>query len=465
MPAVPELLAPGRVECRVLGPLEVRAGGWPLPLGGRKQRLLLATLLLAGGRPVSADRLVGVLWGEDAPATVRNTLQVHVSGLRRALAPAGAPGVVRREPGYAADLTGAELDLLRFRAAADAGRTALRDGRPDAAAAALDAALSLWTGPPLADLADEPGLAADLTALEEERLAAVAGRAEAQLALGRHGELTPELTELVAAHPLDEHLRALLVRALYRGGRAADALGVLREGRQVLADELGADPGPELRDLERAVLDTEDLRGVEREGAAFLLHRDGTGTQRAVPLDPAASPVTIGRAPDSAIALVWDREVSRTHARLEWTRLGWVLADVSRNGSLVDGVPVRGGRRLLRDGAVVRTGDTVLLFRSASPSRAAPARDGLPTAEAPVGLLAGLTPDERDVLATVLAVPAGGFAGGRPEELLAEVLALPAPRVAELVPALCRRFGAPDAGPGRVPVLAERARALGIASA
>ena len=202
VPPVPELLAPGRVECRVLGPLEVRAGGWPVVLGGRKQRLVLATLLLAGGRPVSADRLVDVLWGEDAPPTARNTLQAHVSGLRRALGPAGAPAVVRRDPGYAVDLAGADLDLARFRAAVEAGRTALGEGRPDAAVPPLDAALALWPGPPLADLADEPGLAADLRALAEERLVAVASRAEAHLALGSSAALVAELTELVAEHPL-----------------------------------------------------------------------------------------------------------------------------------------------------------------------------------------------------------------------------------------------------------------------
>jgi DNA-binding SARP family transcriptional activator len=466
MPRVPpELLPPGRVECRVLGPLEVRAGGWPMPLGGRKQRLLLATLLLAGGRPVSADRLVDVLWGEDAPSTVRNTLQAHVSGLRRALGAAGAPTVVRRDPGYAVELAGAELDLARFRDAVEVGRAALRDGRPDAAVAALDHALAHWSGPPLADLADEPGLVAELRALEEDRLAAVASRAEAHLALGSSAALLAELTELVAVHPLDEHLRALLARGLSRAGRAADALSVLRAGRRVLAEEIGADPGAELRDLERAVLDAEDLRGLEREGSPFLLHQDAAGTQRADPLDPVRSPVTIGRAPENAVALAWDREVSRVHARLEWTRLGWVLVDVSRNGSLVDGVLVRGGRRLLRDGAVLRTGETVLLFRSSAPARSAPAEAALATAEAPVSLLAGLSADERAVLVTVLAVPAGGFVGGRPEDLLAEALALPVERVLEVVPALCRRFGAPDAGPGRVPALAERARGLGLASA
>jgi DNA-binding SARP family transcriptional activator len=175
----------------VLGPLEVHAGGGPLPLGGRKQRLLLAALLLAAGRTVSADRLVDLLWGEDPGDKVRNTLQVNVSTLRKLLV-AGETGltVARREPGYAIDIRRDQLDLLRFRAAVDEGRAALRAGRPDAAVALLDEALALWRGAALADLADEPGLQAELGALEEDRLAAVGTRIEAQLALGLHAEVT-----------------------------------------------------------------------------------------------------------------------------------------------------------------------------------------------------------------------------------------------------------------------------------
>ncbi|MGY1602438.1 BTAD domain-containing putative transcriptional regulator [Geodermatophilus sp. SYSU D00815] len=451
------------VECRVLGPLEVHAGGGPLPLGGRKQRLLLAALLLAGGRTVSADRLVDLLWGEEANDKVRNTLQVHVSTLRKLLT-AGGSGltVVRREPGYALEVPPDRLDLLRFRAAVERGRAALRGSRPGAAVAALDEALGLWRGSALADLADEPGLQAELAALEEDRLAAVGTRMEAHLALGRHAEVVPELADLVAAAPLHEHLRALLVLALYRSGRAGDALAVLRAGRRVLSEELGADPGPELRDLERAVLATEDLRGVERESRPFLLYRDAAGEQQVVVLDAARSPVTIGRAPGNQVTLGWDREVSRAHARLEWCRLGWVLVDGSRNGSLVDGRQVR-GRRLLRDGAVVRIGETPLLFRSSS--RAAPPAEesSVVTLDAPLAVLRELPAREAEVLAAVLAAPAGAFRAGRPEELLAEALALPVEDVAAVLDDLCRKLGVGD-GPARVPELAVRARALGLAS-
>ncbi|MGY1618902.1 BTAD domain-containing putative transcriptional regulator [Geodermatophilus sp. SYSU D00691] len=450
-------------ECRVLGPLEVHAGGGPLPLGGRKQRLLLAALLLAAGRTVSADRLVDLLWGEEANDKVRNTLQVHVSTLRKLLT-AGGSGltVVRREPGYALEVPADQLDLLRFRAAVESGRAALRRGRAAEAVADLDEALGLWRGAALADLADEPGLQAELAALAEERLAAVGTRMEAHLALGRHAEVVPELADTVGAAPLDEHLRALLVLALYRSGRAADALAVLREGRRVLSEELGADPGPELRDLERAVLATEDLRGVERESRPFLLFRDAAGEQRVVVLDVARSPVTIGRAPGNAVTLGWDPEVSRTHARLEWCRLGWVLVDSSRNGSLVDGTVVR-GRRLLRDGAVVRVGETALLFRSSSRARRAAEESTVVTLDAPVALLGGLPPQEAAVLGAVLAAPAEAFRGARAEDLLAEALAVPAEEVDAVLGQLCRRLGVTDSG-ARVPALANRARALGIAS-
>nr|WP_281371634.1 BTAD domain-containing putative transcriptional regulator [Petropleomorpha daqingensis] len=424
--------------------------------------MLLAVLLLASGRTVSADRLVDLLWGEEPSDKVRNTLQVNVSTLRKLLL-AGETGltVARREPGYAIDIAPDELDLLRFRAAVDEGRSALRAGRPDAAVTLLDEALALWRGAALADLADEPGLQAELGALEEDRLAAVGTRMEAHLALGRHAEITPELSDLVAAAPLHEHLRALLVLALYRSGRAADALVVLRQGRRVLAEELGADPGPELRDLERAVLASEDLRGVEREGNPFLVFTDGGGAQRVVVLDRARSPVTVGRSPDNAVGLSWDPEVSRAHARLEWCRLGWVLVDASRNGSLVDGKEVR-GRRLLRDGAVVTVGTTPLLFRSSGPASAPAAEPDRATVQGSGALLRGLPPVESDVLAAVLAAAPGAFRVGRPEELLAEALALPVEEVDAVLGALCRRLGVRDSGPARVPDLGTRARVLGI---
>jgi hypothetical protein len=356
-----------------------------------------------------------------------------------------------------------ELDLLRFRALVDTGTTALREGRPERAIMVMDEALALWRGPALADLAGEQGLLSELQALEESRRTAVAVRIEAHLALGRHAEVVGELRDLVDTAPLHEHLRALLVRALYRSGRAADALAVLREGRRVLADEVGADPGPELRDLERAVLATEDLRGVEREDHPFLVFWDGRGAQHVVHLHRADSPVTVGRGPDNAVRLSWDGEVSRTHARLEWSPLGWVLVDVSRNGSLVDGTDVR-RRRLLRDGAVLRIGRTVLLFRSAGTVPEQQERAAVLTLTPHGAVLGELPTVEADVLAAVLAASEDALGStGLPEELLAKALALPADEVDAAIRSLCRRLGVRESGPARAASIAHRARTLGIA--
>jgi DNA-binding SARP family transcriptional activator/pSer/pThr/pTyr-binding forkhead associated (FHA) protein len=451
------------VRVGLLGPLEVVDGERPVEVGGARLQALLMRLALDAGRTVSRGGLVDAVWEDDVPADEVHALQSLVSRLRRAL---GDAALVAQTPGgYRLALDPAAVDAHRFERLARDGAAALRDGDPARAAQGLGEALGLWRGAALADLVDEPGLQAELRALEEDRLAAVATRMEAHLALGRHGEVTAELADLVAASPLHEHLRALLVLALYRSGRAADALAVLRDGRRVLADELGADPGPELRDLERKVLASEDLRGVERDDHPFLVFSDGGGEQRVVVLDPARSPVPIGRAADNAVALTWDREVSRAHARLERCRLGWVLVDTSRNGSLVDGKQVR-GRRLLRDGAVLRIGETPLLFRSSS--RGEPPVEESPvlvTVDAPLALLSGLPPRESDVLATILAAPEGAFGTGKPEELLAEALALPVEEVGAVVSDLCRQLGVRTDGTARVPMLGTRARAVGLGSA
>ena len=171
--------------------------------------------------------------------------------------------------------------------------------------------------------------------------------------------------------------------------------------------------------------------------------------------------MTVGRSPGNAVGLTWEPEISRMHARLEWCRLGWVLVDGSRNGSLVDGKEVR-GRRLLRDGAVVTVGTTPLLFRSSGTASAAVAAPDVATVQGSGALLRGLPPVESDVLAAVLAATPVAFRAGRPEDLLAEALALPAEEVDDVLGALCRRLGVRDSGPARVPDLGTRARALGI---
>ena len=244
------------VDFRILGPLEVRANGDRLRLGGRKQRALLAVLLLNANEVVSRDRLIDVLWGERPPPTASHTLDAYLSRLRKALASDGDGEVrlVTLAPGYVLRIPPDQLDLARFERLAAEGQRALEAGEPELAAAQLRQAETLWRGRPLADLESEPFARADVQRLEQLGAGNVEQRVEAELALGRHELLVPELEALVTGHPLRERLRGQLMLALYRSGRQAEALAVYREGRVLLREELGLDPDPQLQGLERAVL-------------------------------------------------------------------------------------------------------------------------------------------------------------------------------------------------------------------
>ncbi len=240
------------MEFRILGSLDVRGDSGSVTLGGPKPRALLAMLLLHANEPVSTDRLAIALWGDDAPAGAAKTIHVHVSRLRRA--PGEPDAVVTTPGGYQLRVLAGELDADRFEQLAAEGRRALADGEPDRAARVLREALSLWRGPALADVAFEAFAQANVERLEDERLAALEARVEADLALGRHAELVGELAQLVAAHPLRERLHAQLMLALYRTGRQADALEAYRRAREVLVEQLGIEPGPELHDVQQAIL-------------------------------------------------------------------------------------------------------------------------------------------------------------------------------------------------------------------
>lgn len=236
------------MDFRILGPLEIADGDVVLSLPGA-QRSLLALLLLRANEVVSSDRLVEELWGERSPESGRAALQVRVSQLRKALGAAGAL-LVTRPPGYVLALDPEQLDLFRFeRLVADADGTP-----PEVASVKLREALSLWRGPALADLAYEAGTQSAIRRLEELRLAAVERRIAADLALGHHADLIAELETLVAEHPLQEHLHAQRMLALYRCGRQADALAAYQDARRCLVDELGIEPAAELRELEQAIL-------------------------------------------------------------------------------------------------------------------------------------------------------------------------------------------------------------------
>jgi DNA-binding SARP family transcriptional activator len=231
---------------RLLGPLEVEGEDGPIRLGGPKQRATLAILLLNANRVVSIDRLADDLYAGSPPASAVAQVQRQVSELRKALGPEAA--IETRAPGYLIRLDDEQLDLGRFE------RLCSRAEAPTEAATLLREALSLWRGEPLADLDGEPFAAPAVQRLGELRLAALEQRIEADLRLGRQREVVPELEELVADHPLRESFVAQLMVGLYRSGRQADALAAFRRAREQLVDQLGLEPGPALRELERRIL-------------------------------------------------------------------------------------------------------------------------------------------------------------------------------------------------------------------
>ena len=239
------------VEFRLLGPFEVSERGQPLEVSAGKQRTLLAVLLLRAGEVVSTDRLIDALWEEDPPASALNSVHIYVSHLRKAL---GDGRLHTRGHGYLLELEPEQLDLGRFERLLGEGRQLLAEADAERAAEVLRAALALWRGPPLSDFAAEPFAQGEIARLEELRLAAIEERIEADLALGRHAELVSELETLVRQHPLRERLRAQLMLALYRSARQAEALDVYRQGRRMLSEELGLEPGRSLQELEGAIL-------------------------------------------------------------------------------------------------------------------------------------------------------------------------------------------------------------------
>jgi DNA-binding SARP family transcriptional activator len=241
------------MEFEVLGPLQVLQEGQTVRITGPKERALLAALLLRPGEVVSADRLIDLLWGDDAPANAPNALQAVVTRLRKALGPHGKDLLVTRTPGYALAVSHDQVDAFRFQGLLDrAARLLHRD--PATASVLLEQALGLWRGPALQDLTDHPLAQQEIARLEELRLAALEARIEAELALGRHTEVVAQLTTLVAEHPLRERFRGQLMLALYRAGRQADALDVYQQTRSLLSEELGLDPEPALQALHERIL-------------------------------------------------------------------------------------------------------------------------------------------------------------------------------------------------------------------
>jgi DNA-binding SARP family transcriptional activator/tetratricopeptide (TPR) repeat protein len=235
---------------RALGPLEVGVAGRSVVIEASRQQVILGTLLLARGRPVTVEQLIDAVWADAPPSTARGQVQICVSALRRGL---GRQRIVTHATGYSLRLDDASLDLVEFDRRITAARAATTVGRPVDAVENLRAALGLWRGPALAGVSSR-SVEAAAARLEDERMSAIEELMELELDLGRHRELTGELVELVAAHPLRERLRGLLMVALYRSGRQAEALAVFREARRHFIEELGLELGEPLRHLEQAIL-------------------------------------------------------------------------------------------------------------------------------------------------------------------------------------------------------------------
>ncbi len=252
----------GAALFRILGPLEVRTDqGWT-KIGAAKQRSVLATLLLRPGEPVSTDVLIDEVWPDKPPAKAANLVSVYVHHLRRRIGDADGKVLVTRAPGYQVVLGPGELDADQFAGLVAEGRQALASGAPDRAVDLLTEALGLWRGPALADVPATSLVAAEADRLGQSRLEALELRAEASLACGRFAEVLPEVRRLLADHPLQEKLWALQMRALYGAGRQAEALEVYEQARNKIADELGVDPGAELRQLYHQILNAEDVQAV-----------------------------------------------------------------------------------------------------------------------------------------------------------------------------------------------------------
>ena len=301
----------------MLGPLEAVAAGEALPLGGPKQRALLALLLIHANEVVSIDTLIEELWGDSPPRTAPAYIQNCVSRLRRVLGP---ELLETRPPGYVLRVEPETIDARRFERLA----LEVRDAPARERAAGLRDALQLWHGPPLGDLAFESFAQTEARRLDELRLAALEERIEAELELGMHAELVGELEVLAREHPARERLRRLQMLALYRAGRQVDALAAYQEARLAL-DELGLEPSEELRALERMILVHDPVarrrgagRGRKRPARRRRCGRRGGPVcvlLAELVLDPALDPEAARREASRCLAEVGRRSSSGTAAR------------------------------------------------------------------------------------------------------------------------------------------------------
>jgi WD40 repeat protein/DNA-binding SARP family transcriptional activator len=390
------------MEIRVLGPVEVERGGRRVRLGGPKQRAVLSLLALNANVTVSVDRLIEGLWGERQPASAAKMVQLYVSQLRRLLAEEGGTEIVTHGRGYELRVDPEAVDAARFeRLVGEASRSHRNGGAGEAA----HRALALWRGPPLADLVDEPFAPAEARRLEELHLTALELAIEGDLEAGRHRELIGRLESLVAEHPLRERLHGLRMLALYRAGRQAEALEAYRAARATLVEEIGAEPGPELRRLQEQILRQDPaLELAPRELPAELTR---------------GSPALAGRG-----------------AELERLRAAWREArDVCGRVVLVTGVRGIGKTRLIGElaGELHTHGATVVYVGGTAPAGdAAAALERARRATGP-GLLVF---DDLDRASDLIVSGAAELAAGARERSLLVVLAYrdhrPSPAVGRL---------------------------------
>jgi YVTN family beta-propeller protein len=288
------------VDFRILGPLQVEDEGRPVAVGGPKQRALLALLLLQANKVASRERLIDDLWGDRAPETAATALHGYVSALRKSVGP---ERILTRAPGYLLQVDPEAVDLGRFERLVREGRAAAAAGDPESASQKLSKALTLWRGPPLADVTSSPFAYAEALRIEELRVAALEERLDAELTLGRHADVLPELETLVAQHPLRERLRGQLMLALYRCGRQAEALRVYQEARRLLVGELGIEPGPALRGLEQEILNQDPVLdappALGRRAIAILPNSLARIDPRA---DEVVDVISVGRLPAKVVS-------------------------------------------------------------------------------------------------------------------------------------------------------------------
>jgi DNA-binding SARP family transcriptional activator len=253
---------------RLLGPLRVSAAKGAVRIPSGRQEVILAALLLESNRVVSTDYLVDLIWNEDPPDTARIQVQICVSRLRRTLAGAGIEAaIVTKPPGYSLQVESAAVDLRVFHTQVAQSHALVKDGRTAEAAELLRSAVGLWRGPCLSGVHSE-SLRTKALRLDEDRLAAIETYLDLELSLGRHHQLVGEIGRLIDEHPLREHLRGQYMLALYRSGRQAEALESYRAGRTLLIEELGLEPGEQIRQLETAILSGDPALRVDPEPLA-----------------------------------------------------------------------------------------------------------------------------------------------------------------------------------------------------